>query len=484
MRALVYARLSRARDESTAIQRQLEACRAEAERRGWTVAGEYVDDGVSGAMDPSARPQMSRLLAALDGADVILVWKLDRLARSFLSFADLMRVCESSGVGMTSVTEPLDTTSPMGRAMVQIIAVFAELERAMIRERIVASKDYLRSVGKHWTGHAPYGLRIVQAPDGKGKVLERDPGAVAVIREVADRLIAGESGSAIASDLQRRGVQSPRVRTALVANPKPSAWSFQGIHKILNHPSILGHRADERGHVQRGEDGAPLLFWEQALPAEDLAAARLAMAVRSGSRSAPQREHWLRGVAVCGKCGRDLAQNANHGRDGATMLRCTGTREDPCRGVLVREAELSDFVELEFLGAAGRLPAVERVFVPGSEDVGPELESIERTIRNLRDDRDAGLFDDDEADYRARMASLVARRKTLREAPVTESGWELRDLGVTMADHWETLEPAERGALLRSMGLQAVVYPANGRRMAVAERAELVGGPEEYSDED
>src|SRR5690554_3814878 len=129
MDVLVYARLSRSHDSSTSIERQLEACRAEAERRGWTVIGEYVDDGVSGATDLEARPGMSRLLAQLSDADAILTWKLDRLARSFLSFADLTRDCERAGVGITSVTEPLDTTTPMGRAMVRIIAIFAELER-------------------------------------------------------------------------------------------------------------------------------------------------------------------------------------------------------------------------------------------------------------------------------------------------------------------------------------------------------------------
>src|SRR5690606_29392520 len=211
MRVLIYARLSRARDESTSIERQLATCREEAERRGWTVVGEFVDDGVSGATDLADRPGMSRLLARLGDADVILVWKIDRLARSFLAFADLVRQCEATGVGLASASEPLDTTSALGRAMVQLIAIFAELERAMIRERILASKTYLRSAGRHVGGPAPYGLRIVPAPDGRGKVLERDPAAVEVIREIIARLIDGASGSSIAADLQRRGVPSPRV---------------------------------------------------------------------------------------------------------------------------------------------------------------------------------------------------------------------------------------------------------------------------------
>lgn len=416
---------------------------------------------------------MSRLLARLGDADVILVWKLDRLARSFLSFADLMRDCDRAGVALTSATEPLDTTSPMGRAMVQMTAVFAELERSMIRERIRDSRAYLATTERHWSGRPPYGLKIVPAPDGKGKILERDEEAAEVIREIVARLIEGESGSSIAEDLQRRGVTPPRMRTALKPNPAPSAWSFPGIRKILEHPSILGHRVDDRGHVRRDETGAPIIFWEPIVSPEDLESARRAMRIRSSSRSAPQRRHWLWQVVVCGKCGRPMTQNANHGRAKLTLLRCNGDRRDPCRGVLVREADLSAWVEAEFLATVGHLEAVERVWVPGSEDPAPEIAQLDKAIARLRDDRDAGLFDHDPEDYRARVKAMTERRAALASMPVTEGRWENRPMGCTVAELWKRLDRDARGGLIRDMGLRVVVEPANRRRLPVAARARL-----------
>src|SRR5690625_8027768 len=90
-RALIYARLSRSNDNSTSIERQLKACRDLAESRGWEVAGEFVDDGVSGAVAPAERPAMSELLAAMPYADAVIAWKVDRLSRSLLDFASLLK---------------------------------------------------------------------------------------------------------------------------------------------------------------------------------------------------------------------------------------------------------------------------------------------------------------------------------------------------------------------------------------------------------
>ncbi|MEU4302174.1 MULTISPECIES: recombinase family protein [Kitasatospora] len=480
MRVLIYARLSRAADNSTSIERQLEACRRLAEQRGWTIVGEYVDEGVSGATDPEERPGMSAMLARLGEADAILSWKLDRLSRSFLAFADLMHRCDAASIGLISATEPLDTTSPMGRAMVQLIAVFAELERTMIRERILSSKAHLKTTDRHISGRAPYGLTIVPAPDGKGKVLERDPEAVEVIRDILARLISGTPGTRIAAELQRKGVTTPRVRTSLKPDPKPSAWSFQTIKHIVSHPSLLGHRLDDRGHVMRDENGAERVFWEPVCDRDVLSTARAALRSRSFERTAPARRHWLFGVAICGECERPLTQNARAGKKNAEagydtrpVLRCIGTKADPCKGVLIAEHKLSEFAADEFLRVAGKWQAKEPVFVPGN-DVSEELAAVERSISNLRDDRDAGLFDDDEDDYRERMAALVARRKALRDQPVTEPHWEERPMGCTVAEYWERLTPEARGGLLRDMDLRVVVNSANRRRnIATADRARL-----------
>jgi len=81
------------------------------------------------------RPQLIRLLDQLRKDDVLVVWKLDRLSRSLKDVLTLMETVEKSGAGFLSLTEAIDTTSPAGRMMMQIVGSFAEFERAMLRER-------------------------------------------------------------------------------------------------------------------------------------------------------------------------------------------------------------------------------------------------------------------------------------------------------------------------------------------------------------
>ncbi|MGZ9709348.1 recombinase family protein [Glaciimonas sp. GNP009] len=82
-----------------------------------------------------ARPELSRLLDQLRKDDVLVVWKLDRLSRSLKDVLALMEKIELAGAGFLSMTEAIDTTSPAGRMMMQIVGSFAEFERAMLRER-------------------------------------------------------------------------------------------------------------------------------------------------------------------------------------------------------------------------------------------------------------------------------------------------------------------------------------------------------------
>jgi DNA invertase Pin-like site-specific DNA recombinase len=95
------------------------------------------------------RPELERLLDALRAGDVVAVYKVDRLARSL---ADLLRILsriEAAGAGLRSLTEPIDTTTPAGRMMMQLLGCFAEFERSMIRERSIAGQRAAMARGKH-----------------------------------------------------------------------------------------------------------------------------------------------------------------------------------------------------------------------------------------------------------------------------------------------------------------------------------------------
>jgi DNA invertase Pin-like site-specific DNA recombinase len=422
---------------------------------------------------------MSELLAAMPHVDAVIAWKVDRISRSLLDFATLLKLGDSTGTAIVSCTETIDTSTAMGTAFAQLIAMFAELERGMMTERLANARRHLRNTTRHVSGRPPYGLKIVPALDGKGKVLVRDADAVKVIREIIRRLRAGEPRSVIADDLDARGVTSPREQTSLKPNPKPARWSGQGIDAIIRHPSLLGHRVDEHGHVRRDDEGQEIQFWEPADDPQNITEARAAMDARSfASRAAANTTHWLSAAAICGTCGRTLTYGNNKpyptSPNAEPVMRCQGRRGDRCKGTRITVTKLEEFVTTEFLTVAGDMEAVKTVFVPGTDNAA-ELEATERAITNLRDDRDLGLFDDDEDDYRARMKALVARRSRLRAEPSRPPRWDTRGTGATVAEVWEHSDGDDRALLIRSMGQVCVVYSANRKRnVATADRAEFM----------
>ena len=94
------------------------------------------------------RPELHHLLGQLRRGDVLVVWKLDRLSRSLKDVLTLMEKIEKAGAGFRSLTEVIDTTSPGGRMMMQIVGTFAEFERAMLRERTRNGLDAARKQGR------------------------------------------------------------------------------------------------------------------------------------------------------------------------------------------------------------------------------------------------------------------------------------------------------------------------------------------------
>lgn len=94
------------------------------------------------------RPELHRLLGQLRKGDVVVVWKLDRLSRSLKDVLSLMERISQAGAGFRSLTEAIDTTTPGGRMMMQIVGTFAEFERAMLRERTQTGLVAARKQGR------------------------------------------------------------------------------------------------------------------------------------------------------------------------------------------------------------------------------------------------------------------------------------------------------------------------------------------------
>jgi DNA invertase Pin-like site-specific DNA recombinase len=147
LRAAIYPRVSR--DSQTTENQRVVLTRL-AERRGFEIVHQYEDQGISGGKGRDKRPAFDRMLkdAMRRRFDVCLVWSMDRLARSVLHVAQAMAELDAAGVALISEQQGIDGTGPFGRAMMQMATVFAELERSMIRSRVMAGLDRVREQGK------------------------------------------------------------------------------------------------------------------------------------------------------------------------------------------------------------------------------------------------------------------------------------------------------------------------------------------------
>lgn len=132
-----YARVA-TQDQDTALQR--DALRAHGVCRVFTESGSGV----------GPRPQLQCALASLGCGDTLVVWKLDRIARSLPDLLAIHGRLKAAGAGIRSLTEPLDTTSPFGEFTFQVLGAVAQLERSMIRERVIAGQAAARARGKRW----------------------------------------------------------------------------------------------------------------------------------------------------------------------------------------------------------------------------------------------------------------------------------------------------------------------------------------------
>lgn len=149
LRAALYARVSTTgRGQDVGLQ--LQELRQVASQRGWNVAGEYVDDGVSGTK--TSRPALDRMLAEAQAGklDIVAVWKLDRLGRSLQHVLATLDQLNGNGVDFVSLRDAgLDSTTPAGRLFTAMIGAFAAFERDLIQERVVAGVRRAQAAGKH-----------------------------------------------------------------------------------------------------------------------------------------------------------------------------------------------------------------------------------------------------------------------------------------------------------------------------------------------
>jgi site-specific DNA recombinase len=279
-----------------------------ASQADWELVGTFTDQ-MSGAK--LERPGLQGALRAARAGrfDLLLVYRVDRLARSVRGLAEVLETLDSAGVGFRSATEPFDTTSPAGRMMVQMLGVFAEFERATIIDRVIAGMERKSSQGGWCGGTQPFGYRAVK---GEGR-LEVDEDEAPLIPVIFDLYANKRLGSrAIANQLSASGLTTRSGRP----------WQFKSILTVLRNRTYLG-QVNFRG-VWTDGDHPPLV--EQGL--FDTAQAILAERGEDvAKRASNSSDYLLTGLVVCGNCGSHFTGTRATGRNATYRYYTCGGRQ-------------------------------------------------------------------------------------------------------------------------------------------------------------
>ena len=322
MRAAVYARLSIDDGRKEGTERQVADCEAYAALKEWVVVDRYVDRDTSAYDRRVRRPEWERLIADAEAGmfDVVVAWKLDRLCRRVSDFTRFWDVCEPRGVALASVTESIDSSTPLGQTMITILVSFAQLESATISTRTRRAKQSAAAKGK--PKHGGY----------RGFGHDRDGGIVAAeaaaIREAADKLISGASLSSVAREWRDTGIRTPTGR----------AWPTPHLRRLLLQPRLAGARRLADGELVATGEIEPILTDDE----HRVLSAILTDPARRTNRG---RVHdlLLPGLLHCALCG---ARMETHAVRGKRTYQCYGRPEQAaCGKVAVTASRADEHVE-------------------------------------------------------------------------------------------------------------------------------------------
>jgi DNA invertase Pin-like site-specific DNA recombinase len=373
---VVYARISVSDPKSVAIAHQLESCTKYAESRGWSIAGTFVDDGVSASKTrPEDRPGWRAMLDSPGPYQAVVALKLDRVARRAIDFLRSHEALEARGAAVVLVDDSIDMGSGSGKAYATILAALAEAEAAAISDR------------------------SVENPRGAGKIIEQDPTTIEVLRDMVERALGGQTVHGISKELGR---------------------AYRGVEHALRHPILAGyilHNPGQVGHdrgteVIRGVDGMPLVRPELAVitPAERRRLLDI-LDVKNKPQRMPRADRrvtspFLSRIIVCDVCGKVMLRGTRADKKAALYCR------NRCQSIDATRA--ADVIVERLLGERGDFPVSE--LLPDDDDDPQSLAEIDLALRDLG----AKFAMTDPGDERDELLSTIDGLRELRARAAIE----------------------------------------------------------------
>jgi DNA invertase Pin-like site-specific DNA recombinase len=479
LRAAPYARISRedvGNIDNTDIQ--IEECTDYINSEGWQLVGTFVDDNVSAYSDRARRPNYERLLVAIraNQLDVIVVTELSRLNRRLWDSIGLFRLAESTDFQWIKTSDGrggFDLSTPEGRDTAISAAIEAERESRRLGERQSRKKRRQATNGMYSGGPRAYGYEGAKREactrpdcDGKknckhGRILNKGrvgmevvESEAAIIREVARRLIDGESSRSITADLQRRSIKTATGQD----------WQPTNLSHLFESPRICGYRT-HHGVLYPAQ-------WPAIISRDDWDKIQLLRKARANAETPiTARRYLLTGIAVCGGCGTPLLGQNWHRDDTVTRkYRCPKDelykRRGGC-GSVYRQAEPLDLLVTEaVLRALGSPRLLAALSTQANDDELRALIDEERAdearLEELKvawANRVKGLSLQDMLSMKAMIEENMEARR--RKMATMQSGRALAriPLGADIREVWEKADIDFRRDLIRLVVEKVVVKP-------------------------
>ena len=428
----LYARVSSEEQASSGtIENQLQFLRRFCELHEYRVVGEYLDNGISGTIQPNERPEVQRLLEEAENLkpEIILVYRIDRFSRNTLHLLQMIDKLDELGIALKSATEEFNTQTPTGRMILTLLASFATLERETILERMWQGKIRVASQGRIPGGIAPLGYRVKEGH------LEIENNGAALIRRIFEMYTTSGLGTpSIANQLNAEGVLPAKwiwgkADRGYRGKPSSGTWKATRIGSIIKNPPY-------KGTYNYGSLSVPCPpIIEPAL--WDTAQSRREQNRLLSGRNTKLRIYLLKSKIFCGFCGR---RYVGSGSKTKAFGYSYPNRKPPinCRGPRVPALPLEEAVWEEVSGfAANPGTVLEELSLSLSDGVDKEntirkeLSAIERRLQSVDAERQRiltvyrkGVIDDADLDQQLVQLDrdnqmLVGTHETLADKLIT-----------------------------------------------------------------
>lgn len=478
LRYLACLRLSADSDESTSITWQRDVIRhhVAAPQRSGVLVGEAEDTDVSGSISPFKRPKLGKWLTKrADEFDVIIAAKMDRLTRRAMHFHELSQWARENGKFIVCVEEGFDLSTPHGKIVAGVMAVFAEGEWDVIQARIINGVQKRLDNLSWLVGAPPTGYQIKTVEGGKRKILTRDESFWGNIEEVKTRVREKrQSTHRIARDYNQRGILtwSDHLRVLKGEEPKGIQWQATIINKMIRSPWFAGIYT-YKGEAVLDDNGDPVILPEEPhatmdewLELVDLIAPAPkpegAKETRSGAASL------LGGIAMDGNCSVPVTSLKGSGHTRKDNTKVPGHRYYRCNnkfkggncteGLYVRADFLDALVDEKIQETIGQWDMYERAGTGPSQ--ARELQSAQARLERLEADFLAGEYDGEgqEESYKRMHKSLSGKVALLAKQEEERTHPALRATGKKYGEVWAAKDQEDRREFLRTYGVKIWVW--------------------------